>query len=274
MHCFVYALLIVSLVQTECSLRLGSFNVQILGVKKISKPTVFQTLLKILLRYDLIVIQEVRDLRGFAFQKLLAELNKQTDGAYGGILSKRLGRTSSKEQYAVFYKPTKLTINDMGIFADPSDRYERPPMHFIVKPKSKVIPVFGMVTVHLDPDDVIQEMKTLYRTVENYRRCKRLQNVLIVGDMNLDCSYAPARERSTLSFHTNPSYFWLISDRHDTTVSKNVCAYDRMIAYGSRLLKAIGNKKAEVYRFDEDLHLTNKQAKLISDHYPIEVTFE
>ncbi|KAF8562516.1 hypothetical protein P879_10241 [Paragonimus westermani] len=244
MHCFVFALLIVSLVQTECSLRLGSFNVQILGIKKISKPPVFRTLLKIIQRYDLIVIQEVRDICGIAYRKLFAKLNKLTNGTYNGVLSKRLGRTSSKEQYALFYRPTKLTIDDIGIFVDPSDRYERPPMHFTVRPKSaglflfssckqstfstvKVIPIFGMVTVHLDPDDVIQEMEALYRTVGVYRRRKQLQNLLIVGDMNLDCSYASLEKRSTLSFHKNPSYIWLISDEHDTTVSKSVCAYDR-----------------------------------------------
>ncbi|KAF6769602.1 hypothetical protein AHF37_12429 [Paragonimus kellicotti] len=117
-------------------------------------------------------------------------------------------------------------------------------------------------------------MDWLYEEVEAYRKHSRMENVLIVGDMNLDCSPEFLENGDAFKFQKDPSYYWLIPNNREKDSSKNVCAYSRMIGYGAALYKAIGFNKTTSYRFDEDLHLTNEQAKLISDYYPTEFTFE
>ena len=63
---------------SEPSLLIGAFNVQVFGDSKSSKPAVMQRLVRIIRRYDVILVQEVRDKDGSAVAKLLSDIN---DGA-------------------------------------------------------------------------------------------------------------------------------------------------------------------------------------------------
>ena len=42
-------------------------------------------------------------------------------------LSRRLGRSYSKEQYAYLYRPAKLTLLQVEVFNDVQDQFEREP---------------------------------------------------------------------------------------------------------------------------------------------------
>ena len=52
------------------------------------------------------------------------------------------------------------------------------------------------------------------------------ESVIVLGDLNADCSYLRASDN--ISFR-QPGYFWVVDDNSDTTVSKTDCAYDRFI---------------------------------------------
>lgn len=55
-----------------------------------------------------------------------------------------------------------------------------------------------------------------------------LQNVMLLGDFNADCSYLPKKNRKNVRLITDTSLSWLIPDTADTTVrSTTSCAYDR-----------------------------------------------
>ena len=84
------------------SLKVGAFNIQIFGDSKVSKPLVVNALKQILPRYDLVLIQEIRDADGDSIQILLNELNDVTNLRYQMVISSRTGRSTSKEQYAYF----------------------------------------------------------------------------------------------------------------------------------------------------------------------------
>ena len=56
-------------------LKIAAFNVQIFGASKIEKHNVTAILTKILLRYDLIFFQEIRDTSGEAIVTLMEKLN-------------------------------------------------------------------------------------------------------------------------------------------------------------------------------------------------------
>ncbi len=57
----------------------GSFNIQVFGKEKMKKEPVKEILVKILTRYDVFTIQEIRDASGEAFPELIAALNEEKD---------------------------------------------------------------------------------------------------------------------------------------------------------------------------------------------------
>jgi hypothetical protein len=81
------------------TMRIGAFNVQVFGTTKASKPEVMAVLADIIRTYDIIAIQEIRDSSQTALPNLVDLIN--SDGSqYQYVVSERLGRTTSKEQYA------------------------------------------------------------------------------------------------------------------------------------------------------------------------------
>ncbi|MFO0005430.1 MAG: deoxyribonuclease I, partial [bacterium] len=82
------------------------------------KPGVPEALVQIADRYDLVLIQEVRDKSGAAIVELLDLLNVYTDDDFAMVISDRLGRTTSKEQYAYFYRQSKLSVIDSYHYDD------------------------------------------------------------------------------------------------------------------------------------------------------------
>ena len=84
-----------------------------------------------------------------------------------------------------------------------------------------------LVGVHIDPDVAPEEIEGLmdvHAAVEQYWSCT---NIVIMGDLNADCSYANQAEREALSLRTDSRFTWLIGDDCDTTTSSTDCAYDR-----------------------------------------------
>ncbi|XP_013392738.1 deoxyribonuclease-1-like, partial [Lingula anatina] len=56
-------------------LKIGAFNVRVFGPTKASIPAVMNTIAKVVARYDIILIQEVRDSSETVVDKLLLEVN-------------------------------------------------------------------------------------------------------------------------------------------------------------------------------------------------------
>jgi len=61
-------------------------------------------LLQIVQRYDILVVQEIRDVDMEAFPSLVDQVNAVSSDRYEFVQSPRTGRTSSKEQYGYIYK--------------------------------------------------------------------------------------------------------------------------------------------------------------------------
>lgn len=60
--------------------------------------------LQIIMRYDMIALQEVTDVKENAIKKLIAAINQESLNPYNFIVSPRVGRTKQKEQYALFFR--------------------------------------------------------------------------------------------------------------------------------------------------------------------------
>ncbi|KAI0222382.1 Deoxyribonuclease-1 [Lamellibrachia satsuma] len=93
----------VAITPSQGGLSIAAFNVQIFGTSKAGKADVMKTLVKVVRRYDIILIQEIRDKSGTAIQQLMDEVNEEAP-TYAMTISERLGRSSSKEQYAFLYR--------------------------------------------------------------------------------------------------------------------------------------------------------------------------
>lgn len=54
-----------------------------------------------------------------------------------------------------------------------------------------------------------------------------LQDIVLLGDFNTDCSYVSGSDWDKIRLFTDDSFHWLIDNEADTTVSHTHCAYDR-----------------------------------------------
>lgn len=262
---------------TEFSLKLAAFNVRIFGARKMATAGVPAILVKIILRYDVILIQEIRDSSGRQIKKLLELVNKaSTRGQYRISISPRLGRKSSKEQYAFFYRKDVLSVNDSYVYDDGDeslgiDTFAREP--YIVRFQSSFTDIkdFILVAIHTSPINAPQEIDELVSVYDDVVTKFNIPDVIILGDLNAACSYFTDMDRKKNRLMTNKRFHWLITDCVDTSVTGSHCAYDRFVVAGNSMLKAIMESSARSFKFDEILGLNKTVALKVSDHYPIEV---
>ncbi|CAL9702643.1 unnamed protein product [Knipowitschia caucasica] len=85
-------------------MKIAAFNVQKFGVAKVSDPDALSTLVKIVSRYNIILILEVVDVSGTSIKVFIEKLNSVcTSHHYTSQLSARLGRLRYKEQFLFLY---------------------------------------------------------------------------------------------------------------------------------------------------------------------------
>ena len=137
----------------------ASFNIQIFGQTKISKPEIMDVISRIIKRYDVVAIQEVRSKEQNVIPTLLSYVNDANTN-YDYIISQRLGRTESKEQYAFVYntKTVDLIPESSYVVDDPDDVFEREP--FVAFFRSGNFD-FKLVNNHIKPEDVSAELSQL-----------------------------------------------------------------------------------------------------------------
>lgn len=259
------------------NLKLAAFNVQTFGRRKMNSPGVPTILVKIILRYDVILIQEIRDSSGKAIVDLLSLVNKASSrGQYDLEISPRLGRTFSKEQYAFLYRRDVLSVKksyvyDDGQESEKNDTFEREP--FIVHFKSTMTNVtdFVLVAIHTSPSKAPQEINELANVYDDVIKRLSITDVIILGDLNAACSYMSDNDWRTNRLANDKRFHWLISDCVDTSLAGGHCAYDRFVAAGDAIVESIVESSAGSFEYDQVLGVKETMASKVSDHYPIEM---
>ncbi|XP_045170039.2 deoxyribonuclease-1-like [Mercenaria mercenaria] len=273
------ALLLVSDTVSARNLRVGAFNIQVFGVKKAKNTEVMDILIKIIRRYDLLLIQEIRDSTNTAIHYLLGRVNRGQTEPFEMVLSERLGRSNSKEQYAYFYRPAAgLQVQHSYTYHDTKehggttvDLFERQPYIVSFSSSGTELVSFRLIGIHVDPDKAVEEINYLDKfVVSDVQNRPGPRELMILGDLNADCNYVSKRKWKKIPMKKDPRFNWLIGDEIDTTVKGSHCAYDRFIITGPGWQGGIVPDSAKVYRFDQDLNIDNKLAAKVSDHYPIE----
>ncbi|KAM5146904.1 deoxyribonuclease-1-like 1 [Mantella aurantiaca] len=252
--------------------RICAFNAQHFGKKKAANQEVLDSLVKIVQRCDICLVQEVQDPKGQAVFKLLQGLNRPRD-LFLAVVSPSLGRKSYTEQYVFIYKSDKISVRDQYKYDDndPSkpDMFAREPYVVRFAVQSADLQDLVVIPQHTVPEKAMEELETLYDVFLDVRSHWRSNNLVFMGDFNAGCSYLSKKKRRNLRLYSDPKFHWLIGDDIDTTVREStMCPYDRIVVYGEELAQVV--KSAGIYNFTKELELTEAEALKVSDHYPVE----
>uniref|UniRef100_A0A8D0L0Z0 Deoxyribonuclease n=1 Tax=Sphenodon punctatus TaxID=8508 RepID=A0A8D0L0Z0_SPHPU len=257
------------LLPTTVPLRISAFNVQSFGDSKLSDESTANIIVKILSRYDIVLVQEVRDSDLSAVTELMERLNSASKHLYAYEISEPLGRENYKEMYLFIYRTERVSVEDSYQYK--SDAFSREP--FIVKfsaPDSKVEELV-LVPLHTPPREAVTEIDALYDVYLDIINKWGTDNMMFLGDFNADCSYVKKEDWASIRLRSSELFKWLIPDTADTTVGKSDCAYDRIVVCGSKLRKQVEPKSAAVYNFQRAFKLGQEEALAVSDHFPVEV---
>jgi len=251
------------------TVKLAAFNLQIFGTSKADKPEVMEVLSKTIRNFDIVAVQEIRDASQTALPALKNSINDMAGPKYDFVVSNRLGRTTSKEQYAYFYNTqTMQQIGNPYTYPDSNDMFQREPYVAEFKARSANFD-FVLITIHTDPDTATQEINDLSAVVENAKgRYQGEGDFIIMGDLNADCNYFNENSQSPLR---SSDYLWIINNSIDTTTKSTACTYDRIILTSQAKTDFTGN--SGVFRFDEAYNLTYDMTVEVSDHYPVYAEF-
>jgi len=259
--------------QQSSRIKIASFNIQVFGESKSSKPEVMSVLARTARKFDIMAVEEIRDDTGRTLPYFVDFINTFPGPQYAAAESPRLGRTSSKENYAFVYDTATVRLLDNYTFSDPpagttDDLFQREP--FIARFASvKGNFDFVLIVIHTEPDQTPAELGNLTVVLDDARkRFPDEKDFILLGDMNADCGYLGRDENITLR---GPDFIWLVPDSADTTVKSTDCAYDRIIITPS--VQEDYDGTWGVFRFDQEFGLNQSQAEEVSDHYPVWAEF-
>ena len=237
---------------------------------KMSKPAVVDVLVDVVLSYDLVAVQEIKDIDETVPYDFLDALNANASTPWGMLLSPRSGLQeddrSSQEQYAFYYNTSVFRAVGNGTLHNDSaeDSFQREPFigqfELLDANGSGTGFDLSLVTIHTKPgDETIEEINALHSVVQSYlENNSDEKEIVILGDFNAACSYVSSNALSNSPLaHSN--YTWLIENNIDTTVSDSYCAYDRIVTNGDLDGRLVGTSGVDRSFTDSD----------VSDHFPI-----
>ncbi|XP_029426027.1 deoxyribonuclease-1 isoform X2 [Nannospalax galili] len=252
-----------SLLQLAVTLKIAAFNIRTFGETKMSNATLSSYIVQILSRYDIALVQEVRDSHLVVVGKLLDELNRVKPDTYHYVVSEPLGRNTYKERYLFVYRPDQVSVLDSYYYDDGcepcgNDTFSREPA--IVKFFSPFTEVreFAIVPLHAAPADAVTEIDALYDVYLDVRKKWGLEDIMLMGDFNAGCSYVTSSHWSSIRLRTSPAFQWLIPDSADTTVKSTHCAYDRIVVAGALLQGAAVPNSAAPFDFQAAYRLSSQ----------------
>ena len=260
---------------SKANITIATFNIQIFGESKRSKPQVMAVLCDVVWNFDIMAIQELRDDTETTLPFYLDQINSKNGSKFATVSSPRLGRTSSKENYAFVYDTDSVSFIEGSnhTFTDPPDGttvdlFQREPFIARFRTVSGDFD-FVIIDIHSEPDNTPAELDNMSRVMDWAKSLfPEEDDFIILGDMNADCNYLKPSQNISLR---GPQYTWLIPDSADTTTKSTNCTYDRMII--TEGVKEDYSGSWGVFRFDNQYSLNQSLTEDVSDHYPVWATF-
>jgi endonuclease/exonuclease/phosphatase family metal-dependent hydrolase len=248
--------------------RVATFNIKVFGKTKMSKPEVVAELVTIFERYDLVAVQEIKDIDEQVPYQFLDALNNNSSIDWKMVLSLRTGLQeddqNSQEQYAYYYRSDVFISLDNGSLYNDSekDSFQREPLvsqfELLDLAGNSTGLDFTLINIHTKPTAAVSEMEGLQDVLNWSAQIFDEDDQIILGDFNGDCTYASYQELISLSIST-ANHTWIIPDDADTTVGDSRCAYDRVVATSN-----LDERLTGYWGVDMDISSGN-----VSDHRPV-----
>jgi endonuclease/exonuclease/phosphatase family metal-dependent hydrolase len=249
------------------AITIASFNIQVFGTSKIEKPEVMDILTKVVRRLDLVAVQEIRSKDQDVIPRFIEMIN--ADGSrYDYVIGPRLGRTSSKEQYAFLYNTARVELIPDSVYTvpDPQDRLHREPLvaRFRVRGlAANEAFTFSLVNIHTDPDETDTELDALDDVfVSVQQNGSGEDDVILLGDLNVDEYHLGELGRL-------PNVVPVISDMMTNTRGNR--AYDNFVLDRTSTVEYTG--RHGVWNLQGEFNLNMEQTLNVSDHLPIWAEF-
>ncbi len=168
---------------------------------------------------------------------------------YDYVLSHRLNRTSSQEQYAFIYRKA-FRLLDYYVIGDPYNLFEREPFFVTFMVDSYI---FDIAQTHIKPENA-------EKGVAAFLKVKTSTKQIWLGDFNADCGYYDK--------FLSERFDWIIKDKEDTTVDDTDCTYDRIVVTYpiTDRIRGIWVNTLDEYNYSFQLK--------ISDHFPVSIKLE
>ena len=248
------------------AIRIASFNIQVFGESKLQEPDVMEVLANVVRQFDVVAIQEVRAKSQDVLPRFV-ELINAGGAQYDYVIGPRLGRTSSKEQYAFVFDRATIEIDPRSLYTveDPDDLLHREPFvaGFRARGPPETAFTFTLINIHTDPDEVPQEMAALddvYRAVQ--RDGRNEDDVILLGDLNADDqALGPLGAVSGIA--------WAISGTPTNT--RGTKQYDNLLFHREATTEFTG--QAGVLDLMREFNLSQTAALEVSDHLPVWAEF-
>nr|AAH79074.1 Dnase1l1 protein [Rattus norvegicus] len=263
MRGLVVASLLILLVGGTDAFRICAFNAHRLTLTKVIKESVMDTLVQILARCDIMVLQEVVDSSQNTVLFLLQKL--QSSKSYSFLNSSLLGRSTYKEKYVYIYRSDKTQVLNFYQYNDTEDIFAREPFVAQFTLPSKILPSVVLVPLHTTPKDVEKELNALYDVFLDVSQRWQNENVILLGDFNADCASLAKKRLNSLLLRTKAGFHWVIPDGEDTTVRASTnCTYDRIVMHGQGCQKLL--KAAATFDFPRRFQLTEEEVEKLGWH--------
>jgi len=264
------------------NLLVASFNIQVFGVTKAKDDWVMQRLAAIIRLFDVVAVQEIRSQDDGAIRQLINYIN--ADGQrYSYVISERLGRTVSKEQYAYIFDTSRVVSNqnetyvvadgsssngqgDQGSQQSPDLLHREPFVARFVSTHPGSPFRFTLIDTHTDPDlaeSEVDVLATVYQNVRTFEASTGSEDdVMLMGDFN----EAPNKFGHLA---TIPGLMPAIFDQPSNTAESKL--FDNIMIDKYNTFEFTG--RSGVLRMREMFGLQISEAKRISDHNPVWAEF-
>lgn len=250
------------------AIRIASFNIQVFGDSKASKPYIMQTLAAIIQNFQIVAIQEIRTQDDYFIDNFLRNYVNKNGRVYDKVIGPRLGRSSSKEQYAFIYDTAAIEVNPRMVYTvnDPDDLLHREPLVAMFRvrglPPQEAF-TFVLINIHTDPDETETELDALAQVYQVVRRNSGGEDdIILLGDLNVD-------DRHLGQLGQLDGVRPVV--RNTFTNTRQNAQYDNIVLH--QLSTAEYTGRWGVFDVQKLFGLTMDQALQVSDHLPIWAEF-
>jgi len=262
-------------VENTTILKIGSFNMQIFGNTKLSRPNTLTVLAKIVTNFDIIALQEVGSNNSSSSDATSTAIMDTFVDRINEIVGSDLYSYIRGNQYAIVYRTDKVKVNNYSVYTGTESFAYTPLIANFETIESGSNFDFSLITIHTSPSLAETEIPALKTVMDEVKTLYTEPDVICLGDYNADGSYYTEGSDDWLSGFDITAYITGILNSVDTTVALSSNTYDRIQMTKSLSTDYTGD--ADVFKFGDVYDLTSCEGTTttagtedaISDHYPV-----